>query len=147
MQKKKKSFGELTPLDLIQKYAKARKKEPCQVRIEFAAAVEHYEQISYRHSGPETCTSSACPAADWGKALSLYSVRLAEIYRSPKDIKAKQRILGRTWILFGWSGLLHQNEHEIAGKLYSHLSDDRSRQQRKVATSTLDDFRRWYASR
>lgn len=54
-QKKKKShiFEDSTPLDLIQKYAKAQKKEPCQVRLEFAAAVEHYEQISYRHSGPE----------------------------------------------------------------------------------------------
>jgi len=53
--KKKKSrvFETSTPLDLIQKYAKAQKKEPCQVRLEFAAAVEHYEQISYKHSGPE----------------------------------------------------------------------------------------------
>lgn len=55
VKKKKKTriFEESTPLDLIQKYAKAQKKEPCQVRLEFAAAVEHYEQISYKHSGPE----------------------------------------------------------------------------------------------
>lgn len=51
--KKVRVFEESTPLDLIQGYAKAQKKEPCQVRIEFAAAVEHYEQISYKHSGPE----------------------------------------------------------------------------------------------
>ena len=105
-------------------------------------------------AGPETCTSSACPAAEWEKTLSLYSTHLEETLAGYKDehakdkaIRAKKRLLGKTWILHGWAGLLHRDRHEIAGKLYQHQSETRSRHQRKVAASTLDDFRRWYASR
>lgn len=105
-------------------------------------------------AGPEPSTSSACPAAEWEKTLSLYSTHLEATSTGYKDehakdkaIRAKKRILGRVWILFGWSGLLRQDRHDIAGKLYSHMSEHRSRQQRKVAAATLDDFRRWWASR
>lgn len=103
-------------------------------------------------AGPTT--NAGNPAAEWEKTLSSYSAHLEETLAGYKDehakdkaIRAKQRLLGKTWILHGWSGLLRQDQHDIAGKLYSHLSETRGKQQRKVAAAVLDDFRRWFATR
>lgn len=100
-------------------------------------------------AGPETCTSSTCPAyPEWETTLSLYSERLQKIYTNGKEIKAKQKILNDIYYLYhGWAGLLQQDSREFADQYYRYLSEYRRKKRIQKAVCLIDDFRHWYASR
>lgn len=96
-------------------------------------------------SGPETCTSSTCPAAEWETALSLYSVRLKTIPNiSPATVHKRQKLLNDLFYLYGWAGLLATDPHLTAARHYHYLSEKRQREPARILINLIEGFRYWY---